>query len=359
MASQITHALAGEAALKLALPSHAASILGENGAWFRLGCQGPDLFYHNQRTRPLAVHYGSLVHRRSFGALLSALGRQVPDPSLASPWSAWTLGFSTHAAVDRGTHPFIVYKAGWADPSRPQTAALRGCHPFFERLLDSLLWERRTRTPIREFFQARALIPAGGLPCTFPERVATALRAAYGSVAGDDVLLERRVANAFEDSALVYRLSDPSITTLAGDSSPGYAYLDDERGPRSVSIVYPEDFPREPDWANEGRNPWSHPCDPPRQYDLSYFDLVDRAEREAALCISALAPVLRGESDGASDLASLAGNGTLNVGNAEGIQAKPLYMEPLPLPAVMADQFARRLDKAARSIAIDRERGGI
>ncbi|MDR3139628.1 MAG: hypothetical protein LBT95_08140, partial [Treponema sp.] len=33
-------------------------------AAFTLGCQGPDIFYHNQRARPVALEYGALLHRR-------------------------------------------------------------------------------------------------------------------------------------------------------------------------------------------------------------------------------------------------------------------------------------------------------
>ena len=359
MASQITHILAGEDAMGEALPDRAERILSGYGAWFRLGCQGPDIFYHNQRTRPVSLHFGTLAHRRGYGSLVAALVSQAAGAGAESAWGAWTLGFSTHAAVDRWTHPFIVHRSGWSDPARPETAAFRSCHPFYERLLDALLWERRKGGPVRGFRQAAALIPAGGLPVTFPRRLAEALRQAYPARAAGDVLLERRLANAFEDSAFLYLHSDPSVTGLGGLDAKGYEYLDDESGPRSVAIVYPEDFSREVDWANESGAAWTHPCEPPRRSTASYHELVAMAAHDAASALAATAGALDGSDGDAAGLEAAVGDGTLNVGDADGAQARPVHMDPLPLPELMARQYRMRLNQAARSNAIDRGADGI
>jgi hypothetical protein len=76
MPSQIAHILAGEGMLEALAPARRPGMSGEDLAWFRLGCQGPDLFYHNQRTRPSALHFGALALKRDFGLLME--GRPGP-----------------------------------------------------------------------------------------------------------------------------------------------------------------------------------------------------------------------------------------------------------------------------------------
>jgi len=358
MASQITHILVGERALRQAAPALADRYLDENGAWFRIGCQGPDLFYHNQRTRPLALHYGSRLHRRGFGHFIAALATKGGPPEPGSAWAAFALGFATHGAVDRLTHPYIVYRAGWADPARPETAAYAGCHPFLERILDVLLWERWTGSPVRDFHQARTLVPAGGVPVTFIDSIAAALVESYPEAAGADPLLAKRVANAFDDSFHLWSASDPSRTSFRSGDPCGYEHLDDERGPRSVALVYPEDFDREPDWLNDGRSPWFHPCEPERRYVASWTDLCDEAVRTAAVVVRAVLEAMGASAANAASasndrLAEAAGQGTLNVGDAQGRQCRPSRADPFPLPEVMQEQFGRRLAQA-RALAARR-----
>jgi hypothetical protein len=48
---------------------------------FALGCQGPDIFYHNRQRRPVGLEYGSLLHRRGAGFLTAELLKiSLPDP---------------------------------------------------------------------------------------------------------------------------------------------------------------------------------------------------------------------------------------------------------------------------------------
>jgi hypothetical protein len=56
-------------------------IRGEYKAAFALGCQGPDIFYHSQMRRPVALEYGALLHRRGYGVFTAALLKMgLPDP---------------------------------------------------------------------------------------------------------------------------------------------------------------------------------------------------------------------------------------------------------------------------------------
>ena len=140
MPAHISHLLFAEDALREATPD-AAVLLQEGGNLFRLGAQGPDLFYHNQRTRPLALRYGSLIHRRGFGTLVAHMARTViaaahRTGSVHAEQAAFLAGFATHADLDRHAHPYIICRAGWVRHGDPSTDRYRRCHPLLERLLD-------------------------------------------------------------------------------------------------------------------------------------------------------------------------------------------------------------------------------
>ena len=344
MASQISHALVGRRALRLAFPDKATSILERSGTWFNLGCQGPDIFSHNQRTRPLSVTYGSLLHRRGRGTFLGALAEQASGEGLDSPLSAFVLGFVTHVGLDRLTHPYIVYKAGWDSPDREGSEAYRSAHPFLERILDAALWKRETGGDIRTFMQADALVPEAALPEAFTARIARALVMAYPERAGTDTLLERRIRNGFVDSEFFYRHTDPSITSMSGENPSGYGPSFIEHGYRAVALVYPEGIERALDWANEDAALWLHPCDDAVESRRSYYGLCDEAAQESSRHLEYAAAALGGIAGAASALAASVGGGTLNVGNSKGEQTRPRFMDPFPLKRYMEEQFSRRAD---------------
>ncbi len=351
MPSQIAHTLTGEAALARADPAVARSILsGPLGPHFRLGCQGPDIFYHNQRTRPLALHYGVLAHRRGFGRLvegmLEAWVREDGDPG--SPWAAFLLGFATHGALDRAAHPYIVHGSGWTEPGKPETERFRGCHAFLERILDTLLWERRMGAGISAFDAGALLCPPGEPPAEFPERITSALRRAYPSETAGDPRLPVRVANALADTRRFLLHTNPAQTSSGdgrGTSQPEAArHLRGPHGPRIISVIYPEVFDRGIDWAAERGRTWVHPCRGEPERRESFFELCEAAESEAAGVLRFVLDGFRSRSvpPGLSDAA---GNGTLNVGDPEGRPARPRFRDPLPLYEAMAEELRVRLSR--------------
>ncbi len=411
MAAQISHILAGEEALRLADPELASALGLEeappppSGAaklaadWFRLGCQGPDIFYHNQRTKPSGLHYGALAHRRNYGLLVEgALERLVQDEAEPlgpgcgaagaagrggaplSPGLAYLLGFATHAALDRAVHPFIVYFSGWADRDAPGSERYRGCHPFLERLLDlALLAELRGVGPAG--FDLEALLPldgraagaagaaaaasggaasAGAAPgsaaapsCPAAEvtaLLASGLAKAYPKAAGADFLIARRIENALSDARYFFRATNPART--AGARADYFAYLDDRAGPRSIALVYPEALPPGLDVLNRARRPWRHPAGDGRASDEDYAALYLRGVEEGGRILSLVLSALR-EGPGPGrfhGLAAAIGNGGLSVTDEAGIPLPPRLSEPLPLPELMEAEFKLRLELARRSL---------
>lgn len=309
MPAQFAHILSGEEALRAADPAFAQAVLSdrERGAWFRLGCQGPDLFYHNQRTMPSGLHYGSLAHRRNYGLLVEGALRELlgheggREGAMGGPAAggsgafdaaqAWLLGFACHAALDRALHPYVVYRAGWALPGRPETEAFRSAHAFLERLLDLGLLAA-TRGQEAAAFGLGAALPRPDAP-DFREAAAAVrallsagLREAFPRAAGGDALLGSRIANALEDGLGFLRATDPAHTRGAG---PEFLRRQAEQaGPRQIALLYPDEIPAGLDFMNRRRETWLHPAGDGRSSDEGVLELFSRGTEEARRALAAL-----------------------------------------------------------------------
>jgi hypothetical protein len=350
MAAQISHMLAGEEALKKALGEGE----GEALASFRFGCQGPDIFYHNQRTMPSGLHYGALAHRRRYGSMIAGAAAAVPRPQRGpeNPVGAYLLGLATHAAIDRATHPFIICFAGWAEPSDSTTRKFRGCHPFLERLLDIGLLERRLGLKAEEYGLS-ARMGLGDSPRESPTEAmaeanesivalwAAALRAAYPRATGSDTLLETRIANALEDARHFYAITDPAAVAQ-GSRNDRLARMDRAEGRRLISLIYPEHMPEGMDAMNESGAEWPHPSGDGRSSRASYIELIDAGIADAARAIG----LVLGFWDGGLSEASLAreiGEGGLALCDSSGASLPPRISRPLPLSEAMDAEYAARI----------------
>jgi len=340
-------------------------LLAEHGAAFRLGCQGPDLFYHNQRTRPVALEYGALLHRRAFGEFTENLLRlclpgSEPQPESASSETysvvAYVLGFATHAFLDRATHPFIVYKAGWVAPSQPETARYARCHVFFERILDVLMLEL-LRSKAATSWDQEALLASACTPLSkiLPARIAQALELTFPERTQDDDKLETRILNAFTDAHSYYRFTNPLRTSFNGGDSAGYQYLLSKKGRASVALIYPEYFSLAPDYLNLAHSPWLHPCgEVPDEgngegkgeplADLRSFpDLYRAALDQAKPFFSRLLVDYLFSGCIPDDISAELGNGGLSATKADGSPCAPTRADPLPLDAVLDAQYRLRM----------------
>jgi len=360
VAAQITHILAGEEALRRADPEGAAALLASAGPWFRLGCQGPDIFYHNQRTKPSGLHYGVLAHRRGYGRIVEGAMTVLParaDPGAAQA-RAYLLGLASHAAIDRATHPFIICFAGWPRPGEPESEAFRGCHPFLERVLDAgLLATWRGLEPAA--FDLAAALPrppspegadeAGPAWAAVRALWAAGLGAAYPRAAQADFLLERRVENALADALYFYEATNPALTAMNREREDRFAYLDERAGFRTVALVYPEAYPSGLDPMNLARESWPHPSGDGRESRASYLELAEAGAEEAASALRALLAALRGEASPASAAAAI-GAASLGLADPQGLPQPPRASRPLPLRALMEAEYAKRLAWARREL---------
>lgn len=373
MAAQISHMLAGEEALRKALGISNPAALGpaleiarglpDEAALraFRFGCQGPDVFYHNQRTKPSGLHYGALAHRRRSGSLVAGAASSLSEAERSpdSPRGAYVLGLSTHAALDRATHPFIICFSGWAEPSDPSTRRRRGCHPFLERLLDLCLLELRMGMAPADFGISARMgagargIAAAELDASLIAPWAAGLRAAFPRAAEADALLEARIANALADARHFYAVTDPASPQASRDVRISELEADEAR--YIISVIYPLRIPEGMDPMNEAKAEWPHPAGDGRASRASYPELVDSGTEEAARAIGLVLGFWRGELS-ASSLAQGLGEGSLALRDADGAAAAPRLCRPLALPEAMDAEYASRIADAARVLDASRAR---
>jgi len=359
MAAQISHIIAGEEALEQAMGAGSVAALGEAAPFFALGCQGPDIFYHNQRTMPSGLHYGALAHRRRYGSLVAgaASALAADEARLDGPSGAYILGLATHAAIDRATHPFIICFSGWADPSHPSTEKLRGCHPFLERILDMGLLENRLGIGASEYgLSARLGLVAGAGARALGDSAlegrlvalwAAGLRAAYPRSTSADPLLASRIANALADARHFYAVTDPAATARGapqgGEREDWFGRLGKEEGRRLVAIVYPEKMPQGMDAMNLTGKEWRDPSGDGRSSSSSYLDLIEAGRAEATRSIKLILDFWRGALS-MTTLAAELGEGGLALLDAKGASLPPRICSPLALSEAMDAEYAARLE---------------
>jgi hypothetical protein len=319
----------------------------EYWAAFVLGCQGPDIFYHNQRTRPVALEYGALLHRRGYGFFTASLLKMgLPDPPPdeedirmgrrergINALGAYALGFMTHAVLDRCCHPYIVYKS-----QRLDSDAWRGAHPFFERILDVLMLKRLRGRETASWDQGLLAETLEQPPLGLKELLGRALRAGFPERAGKDAKLAQRIDNTFLDAAFFYRLTDPQNTALRNPGLSGTASPCPAIDPGALIYRYPEHLPGDIDFLNERHGVWYDPGEPPDpagekgRDTRSFPDIYAQAVKAAAdSLVPTITEYLESGIFPISAAARSIGNGGLSLQDENGKPRPAVRTSPLPL----------------------------
>ena len=338
MPSHFAHLLFAEEALTASLGEKGQEILAVHGNLVRFGAQGPDFFYHNQRTMPTGLRYGTALHRHGYGDFVEGLAREALRLSAgpATELGAFILGFATHAPLDRICHPFIGYFAGWADPGQDSIRRRYHTHPFMERVLDVLLLkERFGKSPSELDFLS--LVRCGKtLPYTVVKAFVKSLNATYPAYnyKSRDRL---RVQNAYHDAIFFYKVTNhlnPELIKLAfkKDRKDGFHE-------RRLGLLHPREVPEGYDFLNSSHASWCHPCDESMFFTTSFLDLYEQALARSLAMLKDLHAVLAGHAP-LEGLGQRIGNESLDTGRE---QCTPVYCRPLPL-VEMLDGMYRTLE---------------
>lgn len=348
MASQIIHALEGWQAFSEAVPFVAAQLDTSQKTWFYLGCQGPDIFYHSQRTAPYGIYFGSLLHRSKFNEFIVELITAASEAGFAleTPEMLFILGFASHGWIDSLTHPYIIYHAGWYDPAHPETKQYQYAHTFLERILDSLYWMEHIQVPVTCFRQADLLIPGYSekLISEYDKLISTnknhynaiieLLIHAFSKTYHHRFLkfsdTARRIENAFIDSFHVFIKTDPSrIASLE------VSQKQKELHEAGKAMLFPVQPAIDIDWQNTMQKTWYNPCEPLREFTASWQMLLLQVKHYNTIMFSEIERWCMQHMNDAQHeqklLQSLFPSGTLNVGDEHGKQKSPHICNPLPV----------------------------
>ncbi len=336
MPSHFTHLLLAEDALRGALGERAQEILGTHGNLFRFSAQGPDFFYHNQRTMPTGLRYGVALHRHGYGSFVQELAREARRLS-AGPGSelyAFILGFATHAPLDRLAHPFIGYFAGWVDPKEEATRRLYHAHPFLERILDVLVLKERYGKRPSEFDFLSQIRCGKTLPYPVIKAIVKGLNAVYPAY-NYKSRNRQRIENAYHDAIFFYKLTNhlnPNLSKLAyrKDRKEGFKE-------RRLGLIHPDAAPAGYDFLNLGHEAWCHPCDAAAASTASFLDLFDEARGRCVRILGGLHAVLAGQAP-VEEVAGLVGNESLDTGREN---CTPIHSRPLPLREILDEMYGR------------------
>jgi hypothetical protein len=343
MPSHLAHLIFAEETIREAFGNRFDEIKEQNPELLALGSQGPDMFYHNRRSKPSGLHYGSALHRKNYGRFVAALvqvmresedagngtrdsgGRQdrndagngAPagprggsgggDAPFSSPGGLYAASWLTHAVMDRHLHPFINYFAGWGSP-RPQQPST---HAFFERIIDVLLLEHKLDMKPWEFDFYGLIDGADTTMEWIRHALIRALRGTFTQAREDDRIAQR-LSNAFADALGFYRYTNmvdwqELVRRLGIESARGN--VGEGRLLRALAIFHPPSIPRDIDYANTRRAAWCHPCDQSRVYRASLWDLYEEARARAVRLLRELERAWNGSMPADSLQADAPGNG--------------------------------------------------
>jgi hypothetical protein len=335
MPSQIIHVLAGRAALS---KTENLSFAFHDSA-FTLGCQGPDIFSHNRRTKPFALSFSRLLHRHDYAFFCRNFAKLL----LAEPSSlaaSWFLGFVTHQHVDRVLHPYIVFRSfitgSTGIPGVPPTRF----HVFLERILDALLLEHLEGTHVSAFDTGNGFALSEPDYLCLSRMIASALLATYPVETNEAADLERRVANAFIDAMYFYEITNPVEVTMKKTAKNAKLRQFHELGVDGVSLLYPESLPDGVDWLNVRRGEWRHPVTG-ETTNNSVPDLFAQAVNDAVSEIRKTLRVLSLEIAPEAYI-STEGNSCLSVCGKDGKIGTVLFAEPFDFAPVLLDQAEKR-----------------
>ncbi len=341
MPSHFTHLIFAEESLAGALGDEATPILRTHGNLLRFAAQGPDIFYHNQRTMPTGLRFGVALHKHGYGTMVGELVREALRLGMgpATELGAYILGFATHAILDRHTHPYIIHFAGWDEAASRATTACTT--PTRSSSASSTCWcsgsaaasSRRSSTSS----PWSALRPRPALPRAEGAREGAARHLPDRSRRKS--LDRARIENAYHDTVFFYKLTNHLNAEL-----PRMAWKKDRKDgfrQRRLGLLHPREVPPGVDFLNRR----AAAVVPPlrrhrglarRASSTCTTEALDESVRVTRLAarraLSGRAPI--------EDVAAAVGDLSLDTGREP---CTPRFSDPFPLREILDEEY-RRLD---------------
>jgi hypothetical protein len=218
--------------------------------------------------------------------------------------------------------PYIIYRSGWHQPSRPETRVWRFYHPFFERLCDVLLFEEKYGKNLwEEPFQPQ-MPPYQEVEGLLMLPFELSLNEVYAKD-DDPRLLRTRLRNTFGDAIGFFDHFNPY------QWEPHGWQKFTEKGLR---LIHPRILP-EVDFLNTQGGPWIHPGTLVEE-DSGLLELYEQALLEARSIVAA-----GGIAKDWKDPEGYLLDTSLNLTDDQGRRVGPELADPFDLHKVMLDQL--------------------
>lgn len=330
MPSQITHQLFAEDTIRTALGQEGEDICNDHHSLISFAAQAADIFYHNRRTKPSSYGYGKRIHNGFFGRFVYNFVRCAVENGAARKRDVqgYIVSFTTHASIDRFTHPYILYHAGWVELFNKESHRYHRMHAFLERLLDMDLLETLRGRHIKSY-DFRHHFDIQTLPSYIKDIIVRALHETYPSVRKHPVT-EESLESAVQDTLYFYRMTNP-----VSEENKRRAYereLTHEDSHRLLALFYPSVLPGGYDFMNLEKEEWYDACKPEVASRDSFLDLYRKASEIAAVAVQT---VYRGLTEERFDkIEESVGNENLTDGRSTG-GCTPRKASPFPLPEIL------------------------
>jgi hypothetical protein len=296
-----THILYGEKMLK----ESNTSLESEEMQLFKLGTQGPDpFFYHNYlpwKKTPVA-EVGLKLHYEHCGPVLLDLikGAKVLNDSKVK---AYVLGFVTHHLLDRNTHPYIHYKAGYKGND----------HQKLEIIIDTILMKEHRnietwKTPVfKEIDVGRDLYPP------IVELLDDVIQKYF-----NDTFI--KMPNNFVSDS--YKHMKQALKVLFDPYGLKTKLLKD----KVSSFTYQKEF-IERDYLNKEKKPWYHPAIEGEESTESFYELFEKAEIEGKQLFPAILSYWENDENSLSKIEELIANISYDTGKDASLDIKNKYSD--------------------------------
>jgi hypothetical protein len=247
---------------------------------FRLGAQGPDLFFYYKAAPWIPYDgiekLGNIIHEEKVDSFYSKSFQYLKgmeDKKGFFDLAAYIAGYLCHFSLDRTAHPFIHYTSGIDNFRNRISWKYHIYHRVLESALDYLILEKNGIDPRR--FKSYEMIMVD--PCRIKpvlEYYEHTLPAVYG--------IHIKRAQTKEVIKGIYRvlryLYDPR-----GIKYYSYRMLELFMGkPGGItSSMMPRSIDRKLDYLNLSRSTWLHPCSRKIRSRESFWEIYERALVEA------------------------------------------------------------------------------
>ncbi|MGE5229529.1 MAG: zinc dependent phospholipase C family protein [Deltaproteobacteria bacterium] len=286
MPDMFAHYLVAEAAAQRA---GAARLLADAFDAYKVGAQGPDVFFYSRlvrgrRGRPNLAH---VTHQQQIAAAFrSMLARAAALPAGERGAAfAFVAGYAAHLCLDAEAHPWVLYWTGditdGADPASKAEAFRR--HGILEASIDVIL--TRERSDDTAWLRRQRLLR---LPPAQAMTAATLLSGMLSDVYGV-TFTPAEGRSAFRAMEWVYTtMTDPRAlpTRLLGMVAPAV-----DKGGVVRTQIYPVAPAPAAARLYAGRSPWYYPSRPGEPCTASFAEIVETATSGTARCLRAITAV--------------------------------------------------------------------